>query len=72
MADPPRRTDSESVVARIDGEPVRSGFLIEKYEDSDEQFHARYRTGSYDLDVKIEFDIGRGQIRVSEAEGYDE
>lgn len=70
LVEPPLARDDESVVARHDGEPIKSGFLIERFTDSDDEFHARYRSGQYDLDVKIDFRVGRGQVRVTEAEGY--
>lgn len=70
FVDPPARHDAESVVARHKGEPIKAGFLMEKVEDAESAFHARYRSGQYNLDVKIDFDIGRGQIKVEEADGY--
>lgn len=72
MVEPPLAEDSESVVARHNGEPIKAGFLMERIEDSKSMFHARYRTGQYDLDVKIDFSVGRGQVRVERAEGYNE
>lgn len=71
LAEPPLPGDDESVVARIDGEPIKAGFLMEKLSDTREEFHARYRSGKYDLDVKVDFDVGRGMVRVTEAEGYE-
>lgn len=68
--DPPERMDEESVVARLNGEPIKAGFLIDRVKDCQSEAHYRYRSGQYDLDVKIDFDIGRGQVRVQEAEGY--
>lgn len=71
VVDPPAPQDGESVVARLDGEPIKAGFLTERIKDNESEFHSRYRTGSFDLDVKIDFSIGRGQIKVEEADGYD-
>lgn len=62
--------DGESVVARHDGEPIKAGFLMDRVKDTESEVHFKYRSGKYDLDVKIDFDIGRGQVRVEEAEGY--
>ena len=72
MVEPPLERDGESVVARFNGEPVKAGFLIDVIEESETTFHSQYRSGQYDLEVKIDFDIGRGQVKVTEAEGYDE
>lgn len=71
MVEPPLERDSESTVARFNGQPINAGFLMERVEDSDDLVHMRYRSGKYDLDVKVDFDIGRGQVKVEEAEGYD-
>lgn len=70
--EPPAPMDGESVVARREGEPIKAGFLMERVKDTKSEVHFRYRSGQYDLDVKIDFDIGRGQVRVEEADGYDE
>jgi len=72
MVEPPLEQDGESVVARFNGEPVKAGFLMDVIEESETTFHSQYRSGQYDLEVKIDFDIGRGQVKVTEAEGYDE
>lgn len=71
LAEPPLQRDEESVVARVEGEPIKSGFLTERVKDSEDEFHVKYRTGQYDLEVKVDFASGYGQIRVEEAEGYD-
>jgi len=71
MVEPPRDEDGESTVARFDGEPVKSGFLLERIEDTADVIHTKYRSGKYDLEVKVDFDIGRGQVKVEEAEGYE-
>lgn len=72
MVEPPRDGDSESVIARHNGEPVKKGFLMNVIEDTRSTFHSQYRSGRYDLEVKIDFDIGRGRVRVERAEGYDD
>lgn len=71
MVEPPEPQDGESVVARFDGEPIKAGFLMDIIEESETTFHSLYRSGQYDLEVKIDFEIGRGQVRVMEAEGYE-
>lgn len=71
IAEPPLRRDGESVVARVQGEPIKAGFLTERIKDSDDMFHVKYRTGQYDLEVKVDFASGHGQVRVEEADGYD-
>ena len=68
MVNPPLRSDDDSVVARYRGTPVRAGFLTERVEDSDDAVHFKYRSGCYDLEVKVDFEIGRGQVRVTEVE----
>jgi hypothetical protein len=69
--EPPEPMDGESVVARYQGEPIKAGFLTERVKDTQDEVHFRYRSGQFDLDVKIDFSIGRGQVRVEEADGYD-
>lgn len=71
MVGPPAQNDSESVVARYDGEPIKAGLLVDVVEDSEDVVHTQYRTGRYDLEVRVDFEIGRGQVRVEQAEGYD-
>lgn len=71
MVEPPLERDSESVVARWNGEPVKAGFLMDVIEENQTTFHSLYRSGRYDLEVKIDFEIGRGQVRVEEADGYE-
>jgi len=71
VVEPPEPMDEESVVARFDGDPIKAGFLMEVVEDDADTMHTKYRSGQYDLEVKIDFEIGRGQVRVMEAEGYE-
>ena len=71
LVEPPLKQDDQHVVARYDSKPVKAGLLIDTVEDSRDVFHACYRTGCYDLDVRIHFDIGRGEIRVSRVSSYD-
>lgn len=70
-AEPPSMRDEDSVVARVEGEPIKAGFLTEKLRDDDEMLHVKYRTGQYDLELKLDLVSGHGQIRVEEAEGYE-
>jgi hypothetical protein len=70
VVDPPEATDGDSVVARVNGEPIKAGFLMDVIRDTSDTFHSKYRSGQFDLEVKIDFDIGRGQVKVTEADGY--
>jgi hypothetical protein len=71
MAEPPLERDGESVVARVDGKPIKAGFLTERIKDTRDKFHVKYRSGQYDLEVKVDFVSGHGQIRVEQADGYN-
>jgi hypothetical protein len=71
FVEPPERLDEESVLARYDGEPIKGGVLVEKLEDKPDLIHSLYRTGPYDVEVKIDFSIGRGSVKVEKAEGYN-
>jgi len=68
FVDPPAKNDSASVVGRYDGEPIKAGVRTETITDTADTLHYKYRTGSYNLEVKIDFDIGRGQVKVSDAD----
>lgn len=70
--EPPGPADEASVIGRHKGEPIKAGVRTEKVKDTAETMHYRYRSGQYDLDVKIDFDIGRGQVKVEEAPGYSD
>jgi len=70
VVDPPEPEDGNSVVARHGGEPIKAGLLTERVVDEEDELQFRYRTGRYNLDVKIDFLVGRGQIKVEEADGY--
>jgi hypothetical protein len=70
LVEPPLRSDDESVVARRDGQPIKVGFLTERLKDSKDEFHARYRSGQYDITVNIDFEVGRGKVKVERADGY--
>jgi hypothetical protein len=72
MVEPPLASDDENTVARLRGEPIKAGFRIEPIEETEDEFHATYRSGKYNLELKIDFGIGRGQVKVECAEGYDE
>lgn len=71
IVDPPVSSDGASTVARYNGEPINAGFLTETIVDKEDQYHVKYRSGQYDLEVKIDFVIGRGQVKVERAEGYE-
>lgn len=71
VVQPPEPTDEQSVVGRYNGEPIKGGVRTAVKADTESAAHYQYRSGKYDLEVKIDFDIGRGMIRVAEAEGYD-
>lgn len=71
LVDPPLKRDEESVVARYNGEPIKAGFTIEESEE-DGEFYSKFRSGRYDLEVKVDFEIGRGRVRVTKADGYDQ
>lgn len=68
--EPPLDRDESSVVARYKGRPLKAGFMIEDKSDDDE-LHVKYRSGRYDLEVKIDFEVVRGQAKVEEADGYE-
>lgn len=70
IVEPPREDDPSNVIARYDGEPIRAGLLRERITDTDEMFEACYRSGPFDVRIKVDFSIGVGQIRVDRAEGY--
>lgn len=68
--EPPHAGDPPSCIGRYDGEQVKAGVRTETITDTESEMHYKYRSGQYDLEVKIDFEIGRGQVRVSEANGY--
>ena len=71
VIEPPAEKDEPSVVGRYNNQPIKAGILMEKLVDARDELHYRYRSGRYDLDVKIDFDIGRGMVRVERAAGYN-
>lgn len=70
MVEPPHEQDEQSVIARYNGEPIKAGFMMEE-EDNDGEFYSKFRSGQYDLEIKVDFDVGRGMVRVEKAEGYE-
>lgn len=70
VVDPPLDRDEQSVVARYQGHPIRAGFTMEE-NGGDEQVYAKFRSGKYNLELKVDFLAGHGQLRVQEADGYD-
>lgn len=71
MVEPPKKHDAESVIARLNGNAIKAGVLIERIEDNSSSFHSMYRSGCFNVEIKIDFDIGRAQVRVDRAEGYN-
>lgn len=71
FADPPKNTDEQSVIARYQGEKIKAGVKTETVTDNESEMHIKYRTGCYDLELKFQLDIVRGQIKVSQADGYE-
>jgi len=69
---PPMPSDDTSTVARYNGEPLNAGFLTETITDNSEEYHVKYRSGQYDLEIKMDFQIERVQARVERAEGYEQ
>lgn len=72
VVEPPLPEDGESVVARLNGDAIKAGFLMERISDEDDLLHVKYRSGRYNLEVKVDFEIGRGQVKVERAEGYSD
>lgn len=70
LVDPPCEHDESSVVARHRGQPIKAGFTVEE-EEEDGELYFKFRSGRYDLELKVDFDVGHGQVRVQEADGYD-
>jgi len=76
QAEPPRFDDEESVVALVNGEPVRAGFerTESPLEDTPSRIHRAFRSGRYDLEVRLETtsDMAmEGFVRVERADGYE-
>lgn len=63
------------VIGNYKGEPITVGFRIEEVEfEQGECLHEVYRTGRYDVHLKIETlgeGLAQGQVKVEEADGYD-
>lgn len=71
FVEPPEQTDEASVLARYQGEPIKGGVLIEQIEDEPYLIHSRYRTGPYNVEIKVDFEIGRGQARIEKVDSYE-
>jgi len=71
LVEPPEKMDEPSVIGRYEDQPIKAGILMEKIVDGSDELHYKYRSGKYDLDVRIDFEIGRGQVKVEEAPGYE-
>lgn len=70
VVEPPEPHDSASTIGRYRGEPIKAGVMIDELQDSEDVAHLLYRSGQYDLEVKLDFEIGRGMVRVTRADGY--
>lgn len=70
LVDPPLESDPAAVVARYNGHAIKAGFTMEESEENG-VFYSKFRSGKYDLELKVDFDVGHGQVRVNEADGYD-
>lgn len=68
--EPPKRTDEQSVVARYKGNPIKAGFTIDE-DSGDDEVYMKFRSGKYDIELKLDLGIGRGQVRVEGADGYE-
>lgn len=69
LVEPPLEDDEQSVIARHRGSPVKAGFKLEESED-DGEYYSKFRSGQYDVEIKVDFNVGRAQLRVTEASGY--
>jgi len=76
-AEPPMIDHEPSVVAMVDGQPIRAGFERKNSPivNTRTEIHRKFRTGQYDLDVRIETPDGEivaaGYIKVERADGYE-
>lgn len=75
-AEPPEMGADESVVAVVDGTEIKAGFERKNSPivDSPERIHRIFRSGQYDLEVKLETagDMAfEGFVKVERAEGYE-
>lgn len=70
LVQPPDDYDEPSVVARYNGEPIRAGFTMEERE-GDNEMYFKFRSGQYDVELKVDFEVAHGQIKVTKAEGYE-
>lgn len=71
LAEPPKVDDSENIVARYRGTEIGAGFKLDESLNRSEEY-MKFRSGEYDVEVKFHFDVCRAELRVTEAEGYDE
>lgn len=75
-ADPPSLDADSSVVAVVDGEPVKMGTTATTIREDKSCVHRRFRTGPYDVDVKIESADGQialaGHVKVEYVDDYNE
>lgn len=77
-AEPPGLESEPSVIAEVDGEEIKAGFERKDspIEESKTCIHRKFRTGCYDVEVKITSGDGEvvmeGYIKVDRAEGYEQ
>lgn len=67
----PRKDDESNVIGRYDGEPIKTGVMIEKVKQTEFEERTVFRSGKYNLEVWLDFDIGRARVQVERAEGYE-
>ena len=69
---PPHSVDDENVIARWKGEPIKAGFETKTVEESESVFHKKFRTGCYDMELRLYSTphLASGEIKVEEADGY--
>jgi len=78
-ADPPPLDADMGVVGVVEGFQVRVPPRFELSEspitETEDKIHRRFRTGKYNVDLRLHIAadmVSQGEIKVEEAEGYDE
>jgi len=71
-----QEVSEKRVIGNYKGQPVTVGFRIEEVDyEQDERLHEIYRTGRYNVHLKIESlggGLAQGQIKVEQADGYEQ
>lgn len=69
---PPLPVDESSVIARCNGQPIRAGFEVETLEDTENVMHKKFRTGCYDIELRLYSGArtASGELKVERADGY--